>query len=669
MHIKDHSAAMKFFRTYDSAASKGKWKEFVDEMEFDSMLQKPRTMAQEPRMGLQGGQLVQNTADGSRPGYNGKGGSSPEYRANLLENLPDGYLDDYKANFYNTIKDGKLTHVGGKQPPSVKGSLKKGIPYMMEKYEMKHGKIADTNSALKASFQSQIESGAKMGYNIRIGQLRAVAPWNPTAPKGMETHHFLPKLGIEGTDINFASTRNTAFISKELNRKMSPIDKKLKKIQLEQIELLENKPKDWRTKIKTLNERARGIYKNAAKEIPGSAGYLGFSEIKVKPDGSYTVEVRGIDYNKSLSGINKADEIFYRDPKTFKAISREDRLKVNKMSNIKSFSEKIRPKGTSGFIARELVEGTAKSLRKGAGKIGSGFRKVGGPWEVGFIGLDFINNLDSMDADTAFQVALSNATLGMYKGGKRAQWEDFETAGKELGHNPENLNEIKSIMDLEKMLTGEKQVLSEMIAYNAQEGTGEGLKGEFSQEEIEWRKDVVARLEKEFENKQNTFWSQDNAQDLVGNYQDTVGYVARKDYNKNLNREGAGKMFFGDKERRVNPDMNVIGSPLWQVITDWKDYVPQSILPQNFLQNYLTKAIPNTLRKLPGVLGDVWEPTSERAKLYDMSDKEIKQRAKDLNIQEQYYHPVTGNTMTEGQMEPYYEKFYSGGGIASLMKK
>ena len=65
----------------------------------------------------------------------------------------------------------------------------------------------------------------------------------------------------------------------------------------------------------------------------------------------------------------------------------------------------------------------------------------------------------------------------------------------------------------------------------------------------------------------------------------------------------------------------------------------------------------------------MWEPTSERAKLYDMSDEERAQRAKDLNIQEQYYHPVTGSTMTQGQMEPYYEKFYSGGGIASLMKK
>ena len=51
-----------------------------------------------------------------------------------------------------------------------------------------------------------------------------------------------------------------------------------------------------------------------------------------------------------------------------------------------------------------------------------------------------------------------------------------------------------------------------------------------------------------------------------------------------------------------------------------------------------------------------------------MSEEEIDQRAKDLNIQEQYYHPVTGNTMTQAQMEPYYEKYYAGGGIADIRR-
>ena len=67
MHIKDHSAAMKFFRTYDSAASKGKWKEFVNEMEFDSMLHVPRTTAADGgRIGLQGGTNVR-TRQGFQP--------------------------------------------------------------------------------------------------------------------------------------------------------------------------------------------------------------------------------------------------------------------------------------------------------------------------------------------------------------------------------------------------------------------------------------------------------------------------------------------------------------------------------------------------------------------------------------------------------------------------
>ena len=69
---------MKFFRTYDNVASKGKWKEFVDEMEFDSMLQEPRNR-------YAGGQLVRNTADGSRPGYADD---------DLISEIPKKYTDD-----------------------------------------------------------------------------------------------------------------------------------------------------------------------------------------------------------------------------------------------------------------------------------------------------------------------------------------------------------------------------------------------------------------------------------------------------------------------------------------------------------------------------------------------------------------------------------------------
>ena len=98
MHIKDHNDAMTFFRTYDSVASKGKWKEFVDEMEFDSMLQEPRTMAQEPRNMAHGGQLVQNTADGSRPGY---AGSSQFVDYGNRHKGFNQWLKDNKVDFKN----------------------------------------------------------------------------------------------------------------------------------------------------------------------------------------------------------------------------------------------------------------------------------------------------------------------------------------------------------------------------------------------------------------------------------------------------------------------------------------------------------------------------------------------------------------------------------------
>jgi len=100
MHIKDHSAAMKFFRTYDNVASKGKWKEFVDEMEFDSMLQEPRTMVQEPRTGFKDGNGVYDEKDllGKRvrelmdEGY--------EFGEAVRQAMKEGYAEGGRTGFY-----------------------------------------------------------------------------------------------------------------------------------------------------------------------------------------------------------------------------------------------------------------------------------------------------------------------------------------------------------------------------------------------------------------------------------------------------------------------------------------------------------------------------------------------------------------------------------------
>ena len=92
-------------------------------------LREPRPMAQGGRLGFQSGQLVDHGP--GRQGYAGDRQSSATKRTThykkLLENLPEGYFDEYVENFYTVNKEtGKLSHLPG-------GPGGKGIPYMEKK--------------------------------------------------------------------------------------------------------------------------------------------------------------------------------------------------------------------------------------------------------------------------------------------------------------------------------------------------------------------------------------------------------------------------------------------------------------------------------------------------------------------------------------------------------
>ena len=385
------------------------------------------------------------------------------------------------------------------------------------------------------------------------------------------------------------------------------------------------------------------IYNNlvAQNQISGKAK-------KLNPELLKKAGLDNLNFDIAKVDTDLVAKIFSRGDANFTEFVRNQRL-INSGSTGVSFM------GAGGFD--DLLK--SKNLRK----VGSGLRKVGAEFEAAFIGADFLNNLDNgMDTDTAFQTALENATLGLYKGGQRKQWEDFETAGKELGHNSENLAEVKGLIDLEKMLTKEKEHLEKLKNYlKSDDPTLIDDNLADLQKRIAAQELLIPKLEKQFNDNVTNFWSKDNAQNIISNYQDTVGYVARKEYNKNVDDALLDK----GRKHRVNPEMGSIGSPLWEAVSDWRTYLPQNLMETS---NVLRPVV-RGLRKLPGVFGDIWDPTSEQAQLSAMSAEEIEQRAKDLNIIKQNYHPVTGNTMTEEQMEPYYERYYSQGGIASLKKK
>jgi hypothetical protein len=283
-----------------------------------------------------------------------------------LEGLPEGYLEDYKKLFLNDRGDGTF---------SKKASVERGITEMEKKYgnilktlypsrqknasgkNFLDARIIDVNSAILQDLRDKgsVVSGLPDAKIVREVDSQIVGKWKPTAPKGKATHHFMPLAGIEGESINLSSTKNTAFIDKKLNSDMSPYDKKLKANQKEQIKLLQEKPTGYKIRIQQLNYKAKNIYKEAGKKVPGSKGYLGYSQIEIKPDGTYDIKVTGIDSNKSFSGL-KGEEIIYKN------ISAEDKIKVQKIADLTSElggKEKLNQllfKGGGTEVERGLVQ-------------------------------------------------------------------------------------------------------------------------------------------------------------------------------------------------------------------------------------------------------------------------------------------------------------------------
>jgi len=315
-----------------------------------------------------GYELGEAVKEAMRQGYN-KGGkarlpSSVKKQTlydKLLKELPEGYLEDYKKIFLNDRGDGTFS-----RKPGDKG----GIETMEQKYgdtikeiKTRQGniknvprKIGEFNSAILQNLQKEnkIVSGLKDAKEIRKADLKILGTFSPTAPKGMTTHHFMPLAGIEGESLNLSSTKNTAFISSKLNSKMSPYDKKLKANQKEQIKLLKEKPEGWKTRLNQLNFKAKKIYKEAGKKVPGSKGYLGYSQIILKPDGSYDIKVTGIDSNKSIAGL-KGEEIFYKDIE-----KGNNRTKVKKLTE--TYITRNKPTTLANSYYKEMLENYEKNF-------------------------------------------------------------------------------------------------------------------------------------------------------------------------------------------------------------------------------------------------------------------------------------------------------------------
>ena len=104
--------------------------------------------------------------------------------------------------------------------------------------------------------------------------------------------------------------------------------------------------------------------------------------------------------------VNRAEGTYPRITKTLERFKLPDELKNISREIPKA---KIHP---GGFIARDLVEGTAKGLGKGAGTVARLARTLGVEFEAAFIGVDFMNNLGKgIEPGESWQKSLQAASL------------------------------------------------------------------------------------------------------------------------------------------------------------------------------------------------------------------------------------------------------------------
>jgi len=168
MHIKDHARAEGWFRKHAAAPSSvGSWKAFVAR---NKTAQEPRTMAQEPRNMYAGGQLVQNTVDGSRPGYGG--GAVKKLLMAFVENFK-------KANPGKLPTQTEILKATGAGSKKIKNLLNEGTDFIVTprkdvataaglKSGAKKKELAGSVSEVSSDLIKEVNATHKKGMAVSI---------------------------------------------------------------------------------------------------------------------------------------------------------------------------------------------------------------------------------------------------------------------------------------------------------------------------------------------------------------------------------------------------------------------------------------------------------------------------------------------------------------------
>jgi len=651
----------------------GSWKNFV------SMVQEPRNMYAD-------GQLVKNTDNGSRPGYKGdpldgydratrkldKGVtkiSSERVSSKIIKHI---YLDKATGNEIEVFKV-KITD----QPSNKGGNMKagKGGDYKtllseefstleeaiqsrdnyFEENPSKRIKDPEKQKISKDDRRSNIKknqgvesyktskqgSGVVKGHSGNIFGVNEIKPEEIIYTDETINSKMSNKDGVvdkdKPTKFDALDFEQRATESKIEEIKNSDMPEAKKKIELRKLDnkLIEITLQSDGYKTATLSDGSKfGTSFQSTKSMDMFSEFPGMNEKQVKEFvGEYFTQdgklkpkyANAKDLPQSVQdNITKA-YTFNENVKLAQQNAKNDIINLVKKNDPK-LAKKVSIQLNSGIPIDQMLAEIKKI--PGIKKLGKGFMKVGGPFEVAFFGLDTFNELSKgKTIKQSAKTALSNLTFGAYEGNKIEDINVLLNTAKNLNIDSTGFNELLELQYLEKELLTEKGNLQKTFQYGMDERSSKKYQ------------DIVDKLQNEFDTKSAALQEKVDINSLVKNYTNTTKSLSEQQFDKS-------------EKRLLNspdPTSGVVGNAIYDIV-DYKTY-----LPQNFLQNSITGVIPDILSKTPFV-GKYFEPTSDRAKLFKMSKEDKEKRLGEKK-----------NSVLEELQAPYYPK--AEGGIIGLRSK
>ena len=667
----------------------GAWKNFV------SMVQEPRNM-------YANGQLVQNTVDGSRPGYKGdpldgydratrkldQGVtkiSSERVSSKIMKHI---YLDKATGNEIEVFKV-KITD----QPSNKGGKMKagKGGDYKtllseefstleeaiqsrdnyFEENPSKRIKDPEKQKISKDDRRSNIKKNqgvesyktAKKGSGVVKGHSGNIFGVNEIKPEEIiytdETINskMSNKDGVvdkdKPTKFDALDFEQRATESKIEEIKNSNMPEAKKKIELRKLDnkLIEITLQSDGYKTATLSDGSKfGTSFQSTKSMDMFSEFPGMNEKQVKEFvGEYFTQdgklkpkyANAKDLPQSVQdNITKA-YTFNENVKLAQQNAKNDIINLVK-KNDPTLAKKVSIKLNSGLPVDQMLAEIKKI--PGVNKLAKGFMKAGGPFEVAFFGLDTFNEFSKgKTIKQSAKTALSNFTFGAYEGNKIEDMNVLLETAKNLNIDSTGFNELRELQYLQNKINEEKKLLTEMAYFNKDQG-GKSLTGDF---DLKTRAADLTALENEFKSRSDSLAENVDIDSLVNNYTKTTKSLAELEFDESKDT----------KSKQVYPEMGTIYSDLMATIKSPID----SLLPQNLLETGLgpisdvTRPYVRAAQKIP-FIGDYFKPTSPAAILSATNqDDRIKRVEKDkLSI-------------IEDAQAPYYPK--ADGGIITLRSK